>query len=188
MNLRRELLVVLVAVLVGWVVLISLLSKWQRGRAGDRVTNEPAFVHYPGTESVQEQTASTTGFRRYWFHLNEDYPSLSVYRFYKSKLEPDGWRAVGQSPPNWVSRPDKSATSDLLRATWIDKQGLFQLDVEMVSTVTATKQPDGTTVKARKPGIEVYVTMRRVLLPGVTFPQPETRPEGTPQGPEIQMK
>lgn len=188
MNLRRDLVVALVAMLVGWILLLTLISKWQRGRAGERVTNEPALIHYPGTEAVEEQTASTTGFRRYWFHLNEDYPSLSVYQFYKNKLEADGWKPVGQSPPVWVSRPDKNATSDLFRATWVDRKGLFQFDVEMVSTMTETKRAGGATSKDRKPGIDVYVTIRRVLLPGITFPQPETKPEGTPRGPEIQVK
>jgi len=187
---RRELLVALLAVLIGWIVLMSLVSRWQRSRAGQRVTIETPLVHYPGTESVEEQTEPNMEFRRYWFHLNEDYPSLSVFHFYRQKLEPDGWRMPGNNPPNWVRQQDKDTVRNVFHATWVNRTELFQLDLEMMSTAKVVKHEGGTQSEQRQPGLDVFVTQRRVLMPGLTYPPPESAPESKkgPAGPQIEVK
>ena len=188
MMLRRELMIVLGVFLMGWIVLMAVVGRWQRGRAGERVTAEPQLIHYPGTESAPEQTSPSLGFRKYWFHLNQDYPSLSAFSFYEQKLEPGGWRLLGQGQPQWFRRVDKDAARDLFRATWIPPNGLFQLDLEMMSTVKLTQHEGGTETEERQPGMDVFVTLRRALFPGVVTPVPESESGATPPRPQIQVK
>lgn len=189
MTLRRELFIVLGIVIIGWVLLMSLVSKWQRTSAAGKVTIEPQLVHYPGTESAPEQEAPNLGFRKYWFHLGEDYPSLSVYTFYQRKLEPDGWKLLREGAPQWIRRYEKKEALDLFRATWISADGLFQLDLEMMSTVKLIAHEDGEPTEKRQRGIDVFVTLRRVLLPGIAAPVPGAPLEkAVPAGPQIEVK
>jgi hypothetical protein len=165
------------------------LTRWQRGRPGGSTAPEPRLIRYPGTESAPEQTAEATGFHRYWFHLNEDYPSLSVYTFYKQQLESEGWRPVNEGQPQWNRREGKDKSGDLFRATWTSANGLFQLDLEMVSPVQMA-QSEGTRTETRQPGLDIFVTMQRTLLPpGIATPLPKPKREpGAPSGPEIQVR
>jgi hypothetical protein len=169
--------------LVGWVLLMAGLTRWQRSRPHSPAA-QPPLIHYPGTESAPEQTAEATGFHRYWFHLDEDYPSLSVYSFYQQQLQSEGWRPFGEGQPQWTRREDKNTSSDLFHATWISPNGLFQIDLEMVSTVKVT-QEDAARTEHRQPGLDVFVTMQRVLLPGIATPMPEPQRTARPQ---IQVK
>lgn len=176
MSLRKELLLVLGIVLFGWVLLVAVLAKWQQGRAGRSVVAEPVFLHYPGTESVEEQTSPNLGFRKYWFLLKEEYPSESVSRWYQQQLESEGWRLVGARDRRWFRQRDKDRAYDTYQATWVDPRNLFQLDLEMVSTVEFVGHEGGTESEEREPGIKVYVTMRRSLIPGFVLPPTETKP------------
>ncbi len=188
MTLRRDFVILLGILVVGWLLLMAGLARWQRSRPVSPAAAEPPLIRYPGAESAPEQTADPTGFRRYWFHLNEDYPSLSVYNFYKQQLEGERWRPLGQGQPQWVRREDRDVSRDLFRATWISANGLFQIDLEMTSTVQVTKHDD-TRVEQRQPGMDVFVTMRRALMPGITTPIPEPNPQREPpSGPQIQVK
>ena len=176
MNLRKELLIVLGVVLVGWMVLMAGLARWQRSRAVQRVTTEPELIHYPGTEGAEEQTSPNMSFRKYWFKLNEDYPSLSVFYFYQKQLEPKGWKLMTKGAPAWVQQQEKDKLVDVFRAVWMDPKGLFQLDLEMASTVRLAKHDLGMETQDREPGIKVYVTLRRSLLPGMLMPPEEAAP------------
>ena len=178
MKLRRELLVALGILLVGWLGLVVVLGKWQQSRAGQKAAAEPQLPRYPGTESLPEQTSPNLGFHRYWFKLNEDYPSLSAFYFYQNELEPDGWRLAGEAQPRWVRQKDKDQWRDLFRATWLDPKHLFQIDLEMMSTAKAVGQVGQVSnlPEEREPGLQVYVTLRRTMLPayitreGAPFP------------------
>jgi hypothetical protein len=66
----------------------------------------------------------------------------------------------------------------------MDPKGLFQLDLEMASTVRLAKHDLGTETQDREPGIKVYVTLRRSLLPGMLMPPEEAAP---PRG-EIEVR
>jgi hypothetical protein len=164
-KLRRELLVALAILLVGWLGLMAGLSKWQRGRAGRNAAAEAQLPHYPGTESLPEQTSPNLGLHKYWFKLNEEYPSLAVFYFYQNELEPDGWRLAGDAQPKWVRQKDKDQWRDIFRATWLDPKHLFQIDLEMMSTAKVVSHQVGTETEEREPGIEVYATLRRTMLP-----------------------
>lgn len=169
---RRELLRLIALVAIVWLVVLLVVARWQRGR-GRTGPGEPQLIHYPGTEGLQEQTSSNLGFRKYWFALNEGYPSKSVYRFYQSKLEPQGWRPLSRGEPQWVRRPAGDEARDLLEVIWVSPDNLFQLELQMISVVNAVRQEGKVVGEEREPGIQVYVTLRRALSPEII-----TQPRG----------
>lgn len=173
---RKELLRVLGVILLAWVILLLALGKWQQRQAPERVGAEPELVHYPGTEGIQEQLAPNLGFRKYWFRLNEDYPSKSVFYFYQNEMGAKGWQLVSGGEPQWRRRESKDEIADLFHATWLSPDRLFQLDVEMVSRVKLTRQGPEMANEEREPGIRVYVTLRRVSMPGLMVPGPPKEP------------
>lgn len=174
---RRELALVLGVVVIGWVALLLVLSKWQRGQP-------PQLVHYPGQEDVPEQTSQTIGMRRYWFTLDEDYPSQSVYHFYHDEYRKRGWQAVGRGEPQWFRRTEGGDLYDLFHAMWVSPDHLFQVELQMKSEVKATKERGEIVSEERMPGIEIYVTQRRALSPSLVSP---SAPEGRPPA-EIEVE
>ena len=173
---RRELFLVIIAVCLAWLAIVIGLSKWQQSHRRTGAGAEPNLPHYPGTESVQEQTAPSLGWRKYWFTLNEDYPSKSAFYFYRNQLEPQGWRRTPEAEPQWLRPKSKEEAQDLFHATWVSPNRLFQIDLDMVSSVTLLREGDHIVGEERKPGIKVYVTLRRVLTPSLLMSpkQPES--------------
>ncbi len=164
---RRELIRTIAVVAVIWVVILAAVARWQRGGRQAGAAREPDLLHYPGTEGIQEQTSPNLGFRKYWFTLDEDYPSKSVYQFYANELEQQGWRPLHQAEPRWVRQVARDEARDVFQAVWISPDSLFQVELEMMSVVRPVKEGDPLSGEAREPGIEVFVTLRRALLPGV---------------------
>lgn len=169
---KRELLRTVALVLAAWVALLYGLARWQASRPGGRPAgsepgSEPRLIHYPGTEGVAEQTSLNIGLRKYWFRLDEDYPSKSVYYFYRNQLEPRGWRRLGEAEPKWVRRLDKGAARDLFQAVWVSPDNLFQVELQMMSVVHQVKEREPASRERREPGIQVFVTQRRALHPGI---------------------
>jgi hypothetical protein len=174
---RRDLLRVVAVLAAAWVLVVLVLARWQRSAKLGPAAAEPRLVHYPGYEGVEEQTTENLSFRKYWFTLNEDYPSKSVYHFYKNLLEPEGWQPAFRGEPQWTRRIAKDEARDILHALWISPDRLFQLEVEMMS-VAKLVTADGTVIaEEREPGIQVFVTQQRALHPGIIF-QPRTREPG----------
>ncbi len=169
---RRELALVLGVVVIAWVGMLLLLAKWQRGRVA--ASAEPELVHYPGTEGVQEQTSENLGLRKYWFLLDEDYPSKSVYHFYRDEYGKKGWRTVSPREPQWYRRSEGGKFYDL-SATWVSPDRLFQVELQMKSEVTPMERGGEVIGEERAPGIEVYVTQRRVLVPAFMLRPDERR-------------
>ncbi|UCC68179.1 MAG: hypothetical protein JSV79_13905 [Armatimonadota bacterium] len=161
---RREMALLLGVVVVAWAAILLGLAKWQRSRSPSSA--EPELAHYPGTEQVQEQTSENLGLRKYWFLLNEDYPSKSVYHFYRDHCRQKGWRIVNPGEPQWYRRSQSGKFYDLFSTTWISPDGLFQLELQMKSEVTPIRHEGEVVGEERAPGIKVYVTQRRVLVPG----------------------
>jgi len=172
---RRELARMLALVGVVWLVILVGIARWQRSRPA-AASAEPPLIHYPGTEEAPEQTSPNLGLRKYWFRLNEEYPSDSVYRFYQDQLEPKGWRPIVVSGPEWVRRTEKDVTRDLLAAGWISPDGLFHVDLQMMSVVHPLKDGAAMMGEEREPGIQVYVTLRRAAPPEILLQQPPTPP------------
>jgi len=179
---RRELALVLGVVVVGWVVLLLVLSKWQRSQPPE--VNEPELIHYPGQEDAPEQTSQSIGMRRYWFTLDEDYPSQSVYQFYQGEYRKQGWQPVGRGEPQWFRRTEGGNLYDLFHAMWLSPNRLFQVELQMKSEVKPTKERGETVSEERMPGIEIYVTQRRALSPSLVSP---SAPEGRPPA-EIEVE
>lgn len=176
MSQRRELLIIMALLVVGWMLAMGLLGRWQASR-DQRRGAEPELPRYPGTEAVEEQTSPSIGLRKYWFRVEEDYPSDSVYRFYRRELEARGWRLVGgDTRPGWTRQRQGEELLDVFRATWVDAKGLFQVDLEMTSTVRQREGDLGQLIQERDPGMKVYVTMRRVLIPGLGPPPDRSAP------------
>ncbi len=175
---RREMLRAIAIAAIVWVAILFVVARWQRG-SSKASGSEPPLLHYPGTEGVIEQTSPNLGFRKYWFTLNEDFPSKSVYLFYQRELRQKGWHRLGRGEPQWMRQPAGDKSRDLLGAMWVSPDNLFQLELQMVSTARAVKQGDKTVGEERQPGIEVYVTLRRALNPSI-FMQPK-RVEETPE-------
>jgi len=175
MKVRRDVLLAMAAMLLAWLALMMALGRWQRGAAQRRPPAEPELIRYPGAENAPEQVSPNLGFRKYWFHLREDYPSESVFSFYQRTLEERGWRLVGQRRPDWVRRQEKDRAWDQFDATWVDPTRLFQLDLQMVSALTAVGPGEGREARGREPGIEVFVTQRRVSAPALLLPREKRR-------------
>jgi len=169
---RRQLFLVIAVICAAWVGLMLGLSRWQQSRSGARPSAEPDLPHFPGTEGVDEQTSRNLGWRKYWFRLNEDYPSKSVLNFYQHEMDARGWRLVGSQQPQWHRRNGEEEAYDVLEATWVAPNRLFQLDLQMLSRVVLVSQAEEVLGEDRAPGIEVWVTLRRVLAPGLIVPQP----------------
>ena len=165
---KRELLRTLVLVGVAWTAILFGLAKWQGGRpAGSAPGAEPQLVHYPGTEGVTEQTSANIGLRKYWFRLNEEYPSKSVYYFYQNQLESKRWKRLGKGEPTWARLVEKGSARDLFQAEWISPDSLFQVELQMMSVVHQVREGETVSREEREPGIEVFVTQRRAVHPGI---------------------
>jgi hypothetical protein len=136
----------------------------------------PQLIHYPGTEGIEEQTSPNIGLRKYWFKLNEDYPSKSVFYFYQNELEPKGWQRMGTAEPQWARQEVKGKAHDILRSLWVSPDRLFQLELEMMSVAAPIRSGDETVSEDREPGIRVYVTLRRTLHPGIMLQRPAAEP------------
>ncbi len=151
---------------VVWVAVVLGISGWQRTRPpGARA--EPQLIRYPGTEQAPEQTSPNLGLHKYWFQLNEDYPSKSVYYFYQSQLAPQGWKQIGTGEPKWVRVIDGGNARDLLEATWVSRDNLLTLQLQMMSSVRPAKDERAFAAEEREPGIQVFVTLQRTLHPGI---------------------
>jgi len=173
---RKDLFLVLAVILIAWVAVMAGLARWQRSRAVKQVAVQPELPHFPGTEAVQEQTVPNLGWTKYWFTLNEDYPSKSVYYFYRKELEPQGWRRIPAAEPQWYRMESGEEARDMLRATWLAPNRLHQIDLEMVSVVELEREAASVVGETREPGIRIYVTLRRVLMPGLLRPPQPTQP------------
>ena len=183
---RREFLRVLSVVVLIWVAFLFVLARWQKAAPAAGGRTEPKLVHYPGTEGVPEQTSPNLGFRKYWFTLNEEFPSKSVYYFYKSALESKGWRPLQRSDPEWVHRRMGSESRDLFQSIWMSPDRLFEVNLEMMSVSRQVDKKDPTMGETRDPGIQVFVTQRRSLNPSAVMQPRETEapePEGVQPGP-----
>jgi len=163
------------ALMVGWVGLMVGLHKWQKSRSPSRTVVRPDLVHYPGTEGVPEQESENLGWRKYWFTFGEDYPSKTVYQFYQREMASQGWRLMPDREPEWIRRESKGKARDVFRATWLSPDRLYQLDLDMVSVAKVTREGDRVVSEEREPGMQVYVTLRRVMIPGMLLPP--TQPE-----------
>ena len=178
---RRELLHIIGVVFVVWLVLVAGLSKWQQWQAA-RETEvgvavvEPELPHYPGTEDIPEQTSPALGWRKYWFELDEGYPSKSVLYFYRNELEQDGWRLLGPGEPVWYRRESPDEVRDLLQAVWLSPDALFQIQVDLVSVVERVMHDGEPVGEHRQPGMYVYVTLSRAMMPMLIRPGPQRPP------------
>jgi hypothetical protein len=172
---RRDILRAMLVLAMAWVLVVVAVSHWQR-RAPRR--GEPKLVHYPGTESVTEQEVPNLGYRKYWFHLDEEYPSTRVYQFYRKALAAQGWRFAWGEEPRWERRTEKGKAQDLFMAGWVSGDGLFEITLQMLSTVKVTTADGDVIAEERAPGMDVYVTMRRSMLPwGFGERPPSTGPQ-----------
>jgi hypothetical protein len=158
---RRELIRLIAIVAILWVAALMLLSRWQGGDRG------PELIHYPGTEDVPEQTSAAIGWRKYWFDLDEEYPSKSVFNFYRAELGSRGWQLLGGGEPKWTQRRVKGETYDVFYAVWVSPDRLFQIELQMKSAVAFVESGGRVVGEERAPAIQVYVTLRRALDPGV---------------------
>ncbi len=163
---RRELIRAIAVVAILWVAALLLLSRWQRADRG------PELVHYPGTEDVPEQTSDSLGWRKYWFDLDEEYPSKSVFYFYRNELATRGWRFLGRDEPQWTRRRSRGKTYDVFYAVWVSPDRLFQIELQMRSAVEFVESGGEVVGEERAPTIQVYVTLRRALDPRVIAPPP----------------
>ncbi len=176
---RRELVLTVAAMIAAWVVMLLLLAAWQRRSGSARPSSEPELIHYPGTEDVAEQTSVNLGLRKYWFSLDETYPSKSVYHFYDREYRQRGWRRLYRGEPQWYRRSERGMFYDLFHAVWVGPDRLFQVELEMKSEVKPVRDGGEVVAEERAPGIKVYVTQKRVIFPG-TMGRPErrTKPRG----------
>jgi hypothetical protein len=176
---RKDLVRVIAVVAVLWVATLFLLAKWQRSGGPSGGPSEPELIHYPGYEGVPEQTSPNIGWRKYWFELNETYPSKSVYHFYRHELASRGWQLLGRGDPQWIRQTDKDQHHDIFQAIWIGPDRLFQIELQMKSEVDLIKSGDQVVGEERSPTILVYVTMRRAVAPQILL---EPRSNGTSSG------
>jgi len=180
---RTQLFIMIAIVCAAWVGLVLGLSRWQQSTRAARSPVEPELPDFPGTEGVAEQTSPNLGWRKYWFHLNEDYPSKSPLNFYQAEMVSRGWVLAGSQLPQWHRRSGDEEAYDVLEATWVAPDRLFQLDLQMLSRVALVAQAGEVLGEDRAPGIEVYGTLRRVLAPGLIVPQ--SPPPGPRSGIEL---
>jgi len=158
---RRELIIAILVISAGWVALMVVLARLQ---SGGETSRGPALVHYPGTESVKEQIVPNLGWRKYWFTLKQPYPSTAVYEFYQNELLPKGWRRMGPEP-RWIRKAEKERVRDLFQTMWLSADRVYEIDLQMVSTAEVTRKGEAIATEERRPGIEVYVTLRRAMGP-----------------------
>jgi len=181
---KRELIRMIALIAVVWVAIVIGISRWQQSRpAGARA--EPRLIHYPGTEQAPEQTGANLGLHKYWFRLNEPYPSKSVYYFYQNQLEPHGWRQLGTGEPKWVRVVETGSPRDLFEAVWLSPDNLFAVQLQMMSVVKQTTDGSALAREEREPGIKVFVTLQRAIAPGLMLQeQPKTPPGDDIKPPE----
>jgi putative component of toxin-antitoxin plasmid stabilization module len=68
---------------------------------------------------------------------------------------------------------------DLFHAVWVGPDRLFQVELEMKSEVKPVRDGGEVVAEERAPGIKVYVTQKRVILPGsMGRPERRTKPRG----------
>lgn len=164
---RRELLIIFGLLGLVWMLLLAGLVRWQQGAAQRKLSNEPELIHYPGTDGIPEQTSVNLGLRKYWFVLHEDYPSESVYLWYKNELEQRGWRPAFAGQPQWRRDVSGKEAKDIFQAMWISPDNLFQYEVELLSIARPADENNPLMGEQRDEGIQVFVTLRRALHPGL---------------------
>jgi len=179
---RRELALVVGVVVVAWVAVLLVLAKWQRSQPPS--TDEPELIHYPGREDIAEQRSQNLGMRKYWFAFEEDYPSKSVFYFYKNAYRDKGWSLTGPEEPQWYRRTEGGKAYDLFYALWLSPDRIFQLELQMKSEVTPIREGGQVVGEDRAPGIKVYVTQKRVMAPALILPPTQ---RGKPP-PEIELE
>jgi len=167
---RKELFVAIGAVLVVWVLLLVAVSRWQAHRPPKGAGAAPELPHFPGTENIGEQESENLGWRKYWFTLEEDFPSRTVYQFYQKELGAQGWRLVPEGEPQWVRQETKGEVRDVFHATWVAPNRLYEVDLDMMSVVEVRREGGRVMGETREPGIKVYVKLQRVMAPGLLFP------------------
>ncbi len=170
---RKELFVAIGAVMMVWVLLLVGVSRWQAHRPPRGAGMAPELPHFPGTEDIREQESENLGWRKYWFTLEEDFPSTTVYQFYQKELGGQGWRQVPEGEPQWMREEAKGEAHDLFHATWVAPNRLYQVDLDMMSVVQVRREGGRVTGESREPGIKVFVKLQRVLTPVLLFPPGE---------------
>jgi hypothetical protein len=174
---RRELARVVAVVAIIWVAALVLLGKWQQVNRTSGDHPDPALIHYPGFEDVPEQTSANIGWRKYWFELDEEYPSKSVFYFYQRELASRGWRLLGSGEPQWYRQTIKEGAQDVFHAVWRSSDNLFLIQLEMKSVVELIESGDQVVSEERDPTILVYVTLQREVGPGLlTEPHADSAP------------
>ncbi len=171
---KRRLVRMIALVALAWVAILLVVSRLEHIGHGEGI---PRLIHYPGTEDVQEQTATNLGMRKYWFRLNEEYPSKSVYYFYQRELEPRGWKQMGQNEPKWGRTVEGGQTRDLFETLWVSPDKLWTIELQMMSVVKPVKGGGALAGEEREQGIQTYVTLRRALHPGILFQENERPPQ-----------
>lgn len=166
---RKELFLVIGAVLLVWMLLVVCVTRWHASRVPKGAGVAPELPHFPGTESIQEQESENLGWRKYWFTLEEDFPSTTAYQFYQKELSGQGWRPVPEGEPQWVRQETKDEARDLFQATWLAPNRLYRVDLEMMSVVKERREGGRVVGETREPGIKVFVTLQRVLDPALLF-------------------
>ena len=165
-----------IIVIIVWVAIMIGLSRYQSTRI-------PPLLHYPGTESAKEQLVPNLGWRKYWFTLDQGYPSTAPYDFYAKALVAKGWWLANRYTPAWYRKDGKEEASDLFAATWVSPDKVYQIDLQMASKVHLKREGKRVTSEVRDRGIAVYVTLRRSIGPWLVEKEGKSPGRG-----EIDMK
>jgi len=174
MKSRREILRAIIVLCLIWIAVTVVLARWQKG--------SPPLLHYPGTESMPEQTVPNMGTRRYTFALHEDYPSLTAFRWYQQALAARGWKPLFQGEPGWRREVRGDTAQDVFTALWVSPNRVYQLQLQLLSTAKLTRAGDRVISETREPGLYAVVSQQRSMGPWLLEQEKKEQP------PSIQIK
>ena len=165
----RQFSKIMLLALGGWAALLLLLSVIFRiGPRRGTERFEPEVPVYEEGFDLRERRSEVIGWHNIVYQVSLEYPSLAVYRFCERELRRKGWvrEYPMQELPIW--RPSRAGDKRhwVARAQWRDKNGVYRIQLELMSTERVREELPGEVVsESREPGITVSCTASRIMLP-----------------------
>jgi hypothetical protein len=168
----------IIALALGWIVLLLVLSRTHTTRQRQRP--QAALPVYPSAVDLSRSSVPDRDWRTVTYSVAVDYPSLDVFHYYDERMTAQGWSREGAPElPQWqVSRDNRRGQAGLL-AEWFSPDRLMQLDLQL-----QWEEPEGGKREADEEyHMRVTATMQRSVAPFIELPRKRQTPPDKGESP-----
>jgi len=166
-NIKRGMFILVIIGLAGMMLLGLLVKSGQKTSDRPPAPQIPDFpeainpVHHP-VDGVMMMDSLT-------FSVQQNFDSTGVYKFYKSKLEKEGYTpAMHGIDPFWQPGEVRDGMREITyHAAWADPQKLYVMDLYLIARekIIRDKKLDRVVEQEIQPGLDVKLTlMRKVII------------------------